>query len=327
MQNTASLAASRDRRSDETERRPSLLHSLVESAKNWFSHDATSQAAALSFSTLFALAPTLVLAIALAGYFFDEALVRQRVAHEFQFFLGGEAATIVNMVLERAARPGGGGWLAGVVGGIAFAVGASSFFAQLQASLNAIWEVKPKEGLPGILALLKKRLLSFGLVIATGFLLLISLVLSAGLHAVGEMAQRLWNVDEWILSASDLVASTFLVLVIFALIFKVLPDVHLTWRQVAMGSLVTAGLFILGRSLISTYLGNNGLASTYGAASSLVLFLLWVYYSMLILLFGAELTRVYSRRHRDAPAPPIEGAKPDPEPQPPGTARPQAPRD
>jgi membrane protein len=214
---------------------------------------------------------------------------------------------LVERLLDGAARPELRSW-AGIVGAVMLLLGATAVFAQLQEALNAVWEVKPR---PGRLVrdFLKKRLLSFGLVLAIGFLLLVSLVLSAGLTAFGAYVQRRLAMSTAVLDAANFALFFVVIGVLFALIFRLLPDAVIAWRDVAVGAVITALMFSLGKYLIGLYLGRSGVASVYGVAGSLVLLLLWVYYSSMIMLMGAGFTRVWSRRYRPRGVVPEPGAK------------------
>lgn len=281
-------------------RRRQLFSEVKAAAASWIEHRSPRQAAAIAFYTMVSLAPMLVLFVAIAGAWFDEETVQRRLAGEFHQFVGPSAEELVTMVLESASQPGGSGTVATVLGIVALVFGASAAFAQLQEALNTVWEVEPKEGAV-VWSLLRKRILSFGMVLMIGFTLLVSLVVSAGLSAFGEVIELRYDLDRVLVQGGNFVISFVVVSVIFGLIYLVLPDVDLRWRDVLLGALVTAALFTLGKWLIGLYLGRTGRASAYGAAGSLVVFLLWVYYSSLILLFGAEYTSVWSRRRRGRP--------------------------
>jgi membrane protein len=293
-------------RVDETrDVRRGLRAELAETFRNWNLHGASTQSAALAFYTIFSLAPILVVVIAVAGALFGADAVRGQIYREFRGVMGAETASFVQGVLQSAARHGSG--LAAVVGTATLLVGASAVFVQLQESLNVVWAVAPHPG-AAFTTLLKKRLLSFALVLGLGFLLVVSLVLSAALTAFGGLVERRFALPANLLTVANGVISYLLVMLLFAMVYRVLPDVRLSWREVWTGGAVTAFLVAAGKALIGLYLGHSTTASTYGAAGSLVVILLWVYYTSLVFLFGAELTRVHSRRHRSAPAQPEEGA-------------------
>ena len=280
---------------------------LAEVAGNWTRHGASAQSAALAFYTIFSLAPILVVVIALAGAIFGEEAVRGQIFREFQGLMGPEAALLIQEVLKSAARPASGR-VATLLGIGTLLFGATAVFAQLQESLNRVWEVAPKPGAV-FTTLLRKRILSFAILLGVGFLLMVSLVLSAGLSALSSRLEALLPVNIGLLQAFNFLLSFLLITLLFALIYRLLPDVRLAGRDVILGAVATSLLFVLGKTLIGYYLGRTSMASAYGAAGSLVVVLLWVYYSSLIFFFGAELTWVHSQRHRSAQAPtPEEGA-------------------
>ena len=251
--------------------------------------------AALSYYTIFSLAPVLLMAIAVAGLVFGTRAAEGKIVDQFGGMLGLEAAKVIQTMLERVSNRGSG-ILATVVGAVTLLVGATGVLVELQDALNTIWKVvaRPGRGLRGIL---RDRLLSFGIVLGFGFLLLVSLVLSAALAVLNSWVGGLipgWVVVGYLLSYG---ISLGLVALVLAAIFKILPDVKLSWSDVWVGALVTSVLFHLGKFGISVYIGKAGVASTFGAAGSLAVLLVWVYYSSLIVLFGAEFTRVYANRH------------------------------
>lgn len=280
---------------------------LAEVAANWTRHGASAQSAALAFYTIFSLAPVLVVVIALAGAIFGEEAVRGQIFLEFQGLMGPDAALLIQEVLQSAARPASGR-IATLLGIGTLLFGATAVFAQLQDSLNRVWEVAPKPGAV-FTTLLRKRLLSFAILLGVGFLLMVSLVLSAGLPALSSRLEALLPINLGLLQAFNFLLSFLLITLLFALIYRLLPDVRLAGRDVILGAVATSLLFVLGKTLIGYYLGHTSTASAYGAAGSLVVVLLWVYYSSLIFFFGAELTWVHSQQHRSAQAPaPEEGA-------------------
>jgi len=286
---------------------PSLVIEIYQTILGWIRHRATERSAALAFFTLFSMAPVLYLTIAIAGAVLGRDVVRTELFAEAARLVGPEAAAFLSGVLEASAKHERGG-LAGVVGVAILVFGASAVFVQLQDSLNAAWEVEPRPG-PLFKDLARKRLLSIGLVLVVGFVLLVSLVLSAALTALGDYLTRHEAAPVALLEAGNFVLSLLVITTLFALIYRILPDAEIAWRDVFLGAVVAASLFSIGKYLIGLYLGRTGLASTYGAAGSLVLVLVWVYYSSLIVLLGAEFTRVHSRRFRPQRVQPEPGAE------------------
>jgi membrane protein len=288
---------------------------LIDTVTSWNDHDASTQSAALAFYTMFSLAPLLIVIIALAGMAFGPSAVRGEILTEFQDWMGKDAASFVQSILRTAAEPQTNR-LAGVLGVLTLIFGASGVFVQLQQSLNRIWGVAPRPG-AAITSLLRKRMLSFAVVLGIGFLLVVSLLLSTALTALGDYLERRFQLPVTLLHVANILASFILVTLLFALIYRLLPDVRLAWRDVFLGAVFTSALFGIGKTLIGFYLGRTGAASAYGAAGSLVMILSWVYYSALVFLLGAEFTRVYCEEfHGVAPAPekgatPVDTTKPE----------------
>lgn len=281
---------------------------FLEALKGWWNHNVPRLGASLSFYTIFALAPVLLVAIAVAGAVFGEDAVRGRVVSELEELTGRSSAAIIQQLLARAADQEAG-IIASVVGGVTFLLTSTGAFLELQAGLNQIWGVKAQPG-ANVVSFLKQRLISFGLVVGIGFLLLVSLAVSTALSAAEEWMTGRLPESAAALQASNFVLSFAVITVLFALVYKVLPDVHLKWKDVWVGGAVTALLFSLGKYLIGLYLGSRAPASSYAAAGSFLVFLLWVYYSAQIVLLGAEFTRVWSERHGET-ADVVEHAAPD----------------
>ncbi|HIK16361.1 MAG TPA: YihY/virulence factor BrkB family protein [Leptolyngbyaceae cyanobacterium M33_DOE_097] len=269
---------------------------VKETVADWQADKVSLWAAALAYYTAFSLAPLLIIAIAIAGAVFGEEAARGEIVGQIQGLVGKQGAEAIQTMLQNTQRPGSGGFVATIIGIVTLLLGASGVFGQLQEALNTIWHVKPKPNL-GIKAFVQDRFLSFAMVIVIGFLLLVSLVLSAAIagvsHFVDDAFQGFAIVGQIINFAISLVVITFL----FALIYKVLPDVKIPWRYLWTGSVITALLFNIGKFFISYYLGSSSVASTYSAAASLGIILIWVYYSAQILLLGAEFIKVYVRRY------------------------------
>ena len=274
-----------------------LRHSL----KAWWDDNALRLGASLSFYTLFAIAPVLLVSIAIAGLVFGAEAVRGELVGQMDGLVGRDGAEAVQALLEGASKRQSG-IFATFVGTMTLLLAATGAFLELQAAFNAIWRVKPNPD-ANLRAYAAARLRSFGIVVAIGFLLLVSLVISAALSALnGWLGRRApgWPV---LWQALNIILSFFVTTALFALLFKFLPDVKLLWRDVVTGAIVTALLFTVGKHLIGLYLGQSSTASAYGAAGSVILLLLWVYYSSQILLLGAEFTRIYAAAAGDRPRP------------------------
>jgi membrane protein len=267
---------------------------LKETFKDWNEDKASRLAAALAYYAAFAIAPLLLIAISIAGLVFGEEAARGAISTQLQGLLGADAAATVETAIENSSDPGLGS-LSAIIGLALLIWSASNLFAQLQEALNTIWEVQPKPG-QGILATLKKRFLSMTMVLGIGFLLLVSLVLSAALSIVGNFFSGVLPGGEALWQVVNFVVSFAVITLLFAAIYKVLPDVEIQWRDVWIGAAVTAFLFTVGRFLIGLYMGYSSVGSTFGAAGSLLVLLVWIYYAAQILFFGAEFTQVYARR-------------------------------
>lgn len=264
-----------------------------DSIDGWMRHQVARTGAALAFYTVFSLAPVLILSIAIAGIFFGEKAARGEIVEQVRGLIGTTGASAIQAVLENAGRPGAGR-IATIVSVVTLLIGANTALAELKTGLDQIWDVPGNER-QGFWYFIRTRILSVGLILALGFLLLVSLVISAALTAL----ERFWAGEEAIAVVVGWLNSAFafaLVVLLFGTIYKVLPSVRVAWRDVLIGALVTALLFTIGKFVIGAYLGNSGLASTYGAAGSLVLLLVWVYYSAQIFLLGAEFTRSYAHQ-------------------------------
>lgn len=266
--------------------------------RGWKEDRASRLSAALAYYTVFSLAPMLVIVIAITGLIWEADLVRTQILSQVQGLVGADGADFVANLITSTGTPAQD-IFATIIGIITLLFGALGVFNELHNSLNIIWDVE-EEKLTGFLQAIKKvivdRLLSFTMILGIGFLLLVSLVISAGLSATQGTIGNAFPVSEFILQIVNLVISVGAITVLFALMFKFLPDVEIAWRDVWMGAFVTALLFSLGKTAIGIYLGNSGVASTFGAAGSLVLLLLWIYYSAQILFFGAEFTQVYANQ-------------------------------
>lgn len=270
-------------------------------ARAWWDDDAPRLGASLAYYTLFAIAPILLVATAIAGMAFGAEAVRGEIVGQLDSLVGREGALAVQSLLEGASQRRAG-TIATVIGSITFLVAATGAFLELQVALNTIWRVKVKERI-NLTVFLTDRLRSFGLVVAVGFLLLVSLAVTAALAALNAWLARLSPEIPYVWGVIGNVVSIVVTTGLFALLFRFLPDVRLKWRDVTTGALVTAVLFALGQQVIGLYLGQSSMASAYGAAGSMMVLLLWVYYSCQILLFGAEFTRVYAQSRGVKPKP------------------------
>lgn len=275
-------------------RLPAFWSLLKGALAAWWADNLPRKGASLAYYTLFAVAPVLVVAIGIAGIAFGAESVRAEVLVQVSELIGEEAAQAVQLLLRGLGRKATG-VVATVVGGITFFVTATGAFLELQTALNEIWRVRQKPGVD-VKGFVLGRLLSFGLVVGVGFLLLVSLVVSAALAAAGRWLEGAMPVGAEVVGAGNLLLSLLVVTLLFAMVYKLLPDVELRWRQVWTGAAMTAILFTIGKALIGLYLGRSGFASSYGAAGSLLLLLLWVYYSAQVVLLGAEFTRLYAER-------------------------------
>lgn len=256
----------------------------------WTERDAFRHAGALAFFTLFSLAPLVIILVAIVGLVYGEEAARGEIAAGIRDLVGSDAARMVQSLVRRS-HPSQAGLLPSLVGVGTLLFGATTVFAQMQGSLNDFWNVRARPSRSGILNFLKVRLLSLGMVLIIGFLLLMSFAVSLVLAGLLEHASHWLPVPPLVAGAVDLALSLSVTAALFAFLFKVLPDVQLQWRDVRRGAACTALLFVAGQYLISFYLTSIAPTSTYGAAGSLVLVLFWVYYSSLILLFGTALTR------------------------------------
>ena len=281
--------------------------SLWQVAKNaviwWWNDDIPHLGAAISYYTVFALAPILIVAIGIAGLAFGPDAVRGEIVGQIEGLVGHSGAVAVQSLLEGASNRSSG-IVATVLGVVTLIGGATGLFLELQTALNLIWRVKPRQG-AGLRGMVRQRAISFGLVIGVGFLLLVSLVVSAALAALDKLVGNRFPAYVVVGQALNVIVSLAVITLLFAMIYKTLPDVRLAWRDVWAGGIVTAGLFTIGKYVIGLYLGHSATASTYGAAGSVVVLLLWINYSSQIVLLGAEFTRAW-----------VEGCGGAPEPEP-----------
>ncbi|MGI4849234.1 MAG: YihY/virulence factor BrkB family protein [Janthinobacterium lividum] len=259
----------------------------------WSDDKASSMGAALAYYTMFSLAPLLLIVISVAGLVFGADAARGEIFLQLKGLMGAEGALAVQGLLESVSKPSEG--ITGAITGVVLlVVGATTVFGELQDDLDRIWKAPERASGGGIWGLLRARVLSFGMILGIGFLLTVSLVLSAMLAALGKFWGSMFMGWEIVLHIVNLVFSLVFVTVVFAMIYKIMPRVRIAWRDVWIGAAVTAFLFAIGKFLIGMYIGKSGVTSGFGAAGSVVVVLVWVYYSAQIFLLGAEFTQVYS---------------------------------
>jgi membrane protein len=269
---------------------------LKEACRGWSEHRAQRLGAAVAFYTTLALAPLAVVAIAIAGYFFGEEAARGGIVNQIEHFVGRDGATMIQALIQKAGEPHQSRIATAISLGLLL-FGATSVFAELKDSLDTIWEVKAKPGL-GLWMILKTQVLAFTVVLGTGLVLLASLILTATLTFFTSWVGKWLPVPVWTAYLLDMLVSFIVVTLLFALIFKLLPAVTVHWKDVWIGAVLTAALFMIGKSLIGVYISSVSIGSIYGAAGSLVVVLIWTYYSSQILFFGAELIRAYATSHK-----------------------------
>jgi membrane protein len=287
-------------------------------AVNWIGDYAQSMGAALAFYTIFSLAPLLLIVISLAGLVFGDEAAHGEIFKKLHDVFGASGARAIQGLVEGAARPADS-VPAAIAGTAVLFVAATSVFAELQDALDRIWRAPARPGDRGWWGLVRGRLLSFGMIVLIGFLLMASLAFSAGLGALNRLWDPLFSGWASVSSAIELALGVALSTAVFAMIYKTMPRVRIAWKDVWVGAAVTSLLFVAGESLIGAYIGRTGLSSGFGAMASLVAVLLWIYYSAQIFLFGAEFTWVYahkfgSRKGRPLPMPlthaPLPGEAP-----------------
>jgi membrane protein len=285
---------------------------LWDAMNRMFEDDAFPLAAALAYYSLLSMAPLLLVVVSIAGAFFADGQVHMQLIEQMRRLVGEEGAELTMTVIEHTGSEERSAWQL-AFGALLTFIGASTVFAQLQYALNRVWRVEaaPRKAL--IMNFIKQRILSFALVLSVGFLLMVSLVISAVLGTLHTYLDERLASAAFFWSGLDLFISFTLATVLIAMMFKYLPDAEIEWRDTWQGALITAGLFIVGKQVIGLYLGQTTVASSFGAAGSVVIFMIWVYYAGLILLFGAEITQAVAAR-RGAIIVPTENAKPAPEP-------------
>ena len=273
-----------------------MLDLLKRAFRDWKDDDAPRMAAAMAYFTVFSLPPLLLLILMVVGVLVDPSTVEGRIESEMASLLGPEGARQIQEMIRNVNRPDTGGPFTAVVSVLALLFGATGAFGQLQAALNRAWEVEPDPEKGGLMAMLAKRLLSLGMVLTIAFLLLVSLVLTAAVSAFGDVLGGLLpgGVSEVVLQVVQVGVSLVVVTALFALIFKILPDAEVSWRDVGVGALGTAVLFVAGKFLLGLYFARSDPGEAFGAAGSLALILVWVYYSAMIVFFGAEFTQAWA---------------------------------
>jgi membrane protein len=279
-------------------------------AVNWVQDYAQSMGAALAFYTMFSIAPLLLIVIAVAGFAFGEEAARGEIYEQLGELLGDQGALAVEGLLESVGKPGKSA-LATFFGLVFLFIGATTVFAELQDAFDRIWRAPPRAGAAGLWNIVRVRLLSFGMILGIGFLLMVSLVFSAAMAAMNAKWNPLFSGWATVAKSIELAISLLLATAVFAMMNKTMPRVRIDWKDVWVGAAVTSLLFLAGKFLIGVYIGRSNISSAFGAAASLVVVLLWVYYSAQIFLFGAEFTWVYShkygsRKGMPPPRPPAE---------------------
>lgn len=274
-----------------------VYYLLDKTISDWNEHKVPQMGAALAFYSILSLGPILLIALAGAALFFGQDAAHGKIIAQIDGMVGHEGARAIEDMIKDSAKRESTGMFAAAIGVVTLLFGASGVFGQLQDSMNTIWQVKPKAGL-SILSIVKNRFISFSMVLGTGFLLLTSLAISAALSAMSEYATGHFGDLNFLMRLLDATISFGIVTLLFAIIFKYLPDTKIYWHDVWLGSAITALLFTAGKFAIGFYLGQSSFSSSYGAAGSLVVLLVWVYYSAQILFFGAEFTQVYAHHSR-----------------------------
>ncbi len=291
-------------------RRPRILPAIVRDALfEYIRHNGPRLGAALAYYVLFALAPLLIVAIGVAGLVFGAEAARGEVVTQIEGLVGRDGARVVEEML--AADGLGRALPTTIIGLLTLLIGATSAFSALQGALNEIWDVPARSG-GVVLGFLRGRILSFGMVLVIGFLLCVSLAMSAALAAMGDVFESRLPGGAALWQAVNLLVSFGFTTVLFAMIYKVLPDVDLAWSDVWVGGLITAFLFGVGEFVIGLYLGRSAIASSFGAAGSAIVMLIWIYYSAQVVLFGAEITRSVVRRYGSAARREFALTKPSP---------------
>jgi membrane protein len=290
-------------------KRKSIWQFLKDVFTQWINDEPFLLASSLSYYTLFSLAPLLVIAIGVAGFVFGREAAQNQIVETMGGMIGPESAQAIQGMIENASAKPKTGIISTVLGAVTLLIGAGGVVGQLQTSLNKVWGVEPKSD-QGMWVFIRQRFISFAMVLAVGFLLLVSLVVTALLTAFSQFLGGLVGGAEFVGHVLDVVVSFGFVTLLFAMIYKFVPDVQIQWKDVWVGAALTSILFTIGKFAIGLYLGSSGVTSAYGAAGSLITVLLWVYYSSLIFLLGAEFTQAYATTYGSGvvPAPHAETA-------------------
>lgn len=267
---------------------------IREAVNDWIEDKASVQGAALAFYSILSIAPLVMISLAIVGLFFDEKAAATQFLSQVQSMVGKEGAEAIGGMLQNSDKPKAGTFAA-LLGIATLLFGASGVFGQLQETMNSIWDVEPKSS-GGIWDMIRRRFLSFAMVLGTGFLLLVSLILSTAIGAVGKYFGGSQPEREALVHTGNEIATFLVITLLFAMMFKFLPDAKVAWRDVWMGALITAALFTVGKLLIGLYLGKSAIGSAYGAAGSLVVLVVWIYYSAQVLFLGAELAHTQAER-------------------------------
>jgi membrane protein len=286
----------------------SIWELIKQTASSWSRINAPHLGAALAFYTMWSIAPLLVLCLGIAGIVFGPEAARSQVAAQIQNITGPAGSETIQALLAQADNQAHS-LLAAVIGLVISLFGASGVFGELRDSLNLVWGVRSTSG-AGLRGMIHYRFFSFAIVLGVGFLLLVSLLISAGIAAAGKLFQNYLPVSEALLDLGSSLVTFVIVTLLFALLYKLVPDVRIEWRDVWLGAAVTSLLFSVGKFAIGLYLGRASIGSAYGAAGSLVVFIIWVYYSAQIFFLGAEFTRMFAERHGSRARRPIETLRP-----------------
>ena len=274
----------------------SLWQFIGDTFIQWVEDQPLQLAAALSYYTLFSLAPLLIIVIAIAGFAFGRQAAENELVEAIQGTMGQEGAQAIQALVQNASNKPKTGILSTLLGLVALVFGAGGVFGQLQSSLDTIWGVVPKSGL-GIWGFARQRLISFAMILVIGFLLLVSLAASAVLSGIINYMGAVLGRTAFVAQAADIVLSFIFITALFAMMYRILPDARIQWKDVWVGAALTSFLFAIGKFLIGLYLGSSSVTSAYGAAASIILVLLWVYYSSLIFFLGAEFTQTYATHY------------------------------